>query len=172
MAEVQAKVLLGPFSCIADLPVASPSIAPRCGIWECHGNAVVPDVRNIDNLLLGGQNSTAGSTHSHRPPMSTLWQPRAAAWHACAQDTSYLGGQVISQRLISRSLETPTQIGDLVLAQYDPVQMQTAFFVPLSQVFGSKTSPVNFPVTRVVLHCGGPDLQAPRIALRRRRHHY
>jgi hypothetical protein len=39
----------------------------------------------------------------------------------------------------------PDQIGDLVLSQHDPVNCRAAFFVALSQVFGSKTSPLNFP---------------------------
>jgi len=38
----------------------------------------------------------------------------------------------------------PTQVGEIVLAQFDPVPGSVAFFVALSQVFGSKTAPVNF----------------------------
>jgi len=145
MAEVQAKVLLGPFSCISDLPVSNPSIAPRCGIWECHGNAVAPDVRNIDNLLIGGQNSTAGSTHSHRPTdVDTLAAQGRSVARACPGH-ELSGWASDFAKAYKQVPGDPTQIGDIVLAQYDPVQMQTAFFVPLSQVFGSKTSPVNFP---------------------------
>ena len=42
-------------------------LAPRKGIWEQRGGAIVPSVRNIDNLLLGGQNSCVGTTFAHRP---------------------------------------------------------------------------------------------------------
>ena len=58
MAEVKAGCLLGPFESLEAVPFQEPSLAPRHGIWELHGEAVQPTVRNIDDLLAGGQNSS------------------------------------------------------------------------------------------------------------------
>ena len=38
----------------------------------------------------------------------------------------------------------PSQCLELILVQYDPAKEKAAFFIPLSQVFGSKTAPINF----------------------------
>ena len=67
MDETSAGVLLGPFSCLSQLASPDPGLAPRCGIWEQHGVAEDPGVRNIDDLLYGEQNETAGCLMSHRP---------------------------------------------------------------------------------------------------------
>eukprot|EP00973_Karenia_brevis_P003358 462885-Karenia_brevis.AAC.1 len=65
--EVGAGVLLGPFESLSELPVADPALAIRHGIWECHGESESPSVRDIDDLLAGEQNSTAGTVCAHRP---------------------------------------------------------------------------------------------------------
>jgi len=142
--EVEAKVLLGPFYSLADIPFQFPGIAPRCGIWECHGDATVPEVRNIDDLLSGGHNSTAGSTHSHRPTDVDALAAQVRAVTEAKPGKRLSGWASDFAKAYKQVPGDPTQVGDIVLAQFDPVRGCVAFFVALSQVFGSKTSPVNF----------------------------
>ena len=37
--EVEAGVMWGPYYTVDELPTKSVSLAPRSGIWECHGDA-------------------------------------------------------------------------------------------------------------------------------------
>ena len=67
LEEIKAGVVLGPYIRIGDIPYKEFCLAPRRGIWEKHGDSLEFKVRNIDNLLSGGQNATAGMTHAHRP---------------------------------------------------------------------------------------------------------
>jgi len=144
MAEVDAKVLLGPFYDLTDIPFEFPGIAPRCGIWECHGDAVVPDVRNIDDLLAGEQNSTAGSTHAHRPTdVDALAAQTRAVSHA-RPGMKLSGWASDFAKAYKQVPGDPSQVGEVVLAQFDPTRGSVSFFVALSQVFGSKTAPVSF----------------------------
>lgn len=144
MDEVYAGVLKGPFYKFEDVPFRSISLAPRSGIWECHGDAVDPTIRNIDDFLFGEQNMTAGSTHSHRPTDvdSLVAQTRAVAR---ALPNSRLSGWLSDFAKAYKQVPgDPTQLPDVVLAQFDPVLGCVAFFVPLCLVFGSKTAPLNF----------------------------
>ena len=65
--EVKQGTMQGPFYDINSVPIDCPCIAPRVGIWETHGSAEEPSIRNIDNLLLGEQNFTVGTRAAHRP---------------------------------------------------------------------------------------------------------
>ena len=49
IAEVSAGVALGPFCCLEEVLVKDPRLAQREGIWEAHGDATQPSVRNIHN---------------------------------------------------------------------------------------------------------------------------
>ena len=144
MEEARSGVLVGPFYDISEIPSVCPGIAPRCGIWECHGEAEESDVRNIDDLLSGGQNGTAGSTHSHRPTDVDALVAQGRAVASACPGVPLAGWSSDFSKAYKQVPGDPTQVHDLVLAQYDPVNKCAAFFVPLSLVFGSKTAPVNF----------------------------
>ena len=144
LEEVDAGVLWGPYYSIEDVPLEGVSLAPRSGIWECHGDSVEPSIRNIDDLLFGEQNLTAGSTHSHRPTDvdGLIAQSRAVAK---ASRTSHLTGWLSDFAKAYKQVPgDPTQLRDVVLAQFDPVRGCIAFFVALCLIFGSKTAPLNF----------------------------
>ena len=70
---------MGPYFEIESIPLSEIALVPRHGIWEEHGEAVSPTVRNIDDMLVGEQNSTVGTTCSHRPtdPDALVAQVRA-----------------------------------------------------------------------------------------------
>ena len=141
--EVAAGVLLGPFR-PDDLSFLCPCIAPRCGIWECHGNAETPGVRNIDDLLAGGQNSVAGSTFSHRPTDVDALAAQTRAVSERSPLSPLLGWTCDFSKAYKQVPGDPSQLHLLVLAQFNPVSLCADLFIPLTQVFGSKTSPINF----------------------------
>ena len=67
LAVAAAGTMLGPYTSLSHVPVDDPAVAVRKGIWEQHGDAEEASCRNIDDLLHGEQNGTAGTTTSHRP---------------------------------------------------------------------------------------------------------
>ena len=144
LQERDAGVLAGPFTDLAQLPFDDPCLVPRAGIWECHGTATAPTVRNIDDMLAGGQNSTCITTHSHRPTdVDALVAQTRAVIEACpgrrirgwTSDFSKAYKQV-------PGIESQTKFA--VIVQYSPILMRHVFFIPFSQLFGSRNSPLNF----------------------------
>ena len=142
--ELKAGVLVGPFQNLDNSPFENPGIVPRCGIWECHGEAEVPDVRNIDNMLLGEQNATAGSTHSHRPTDVDALSAQSRAVASSCPNEELAGWCSDFSKAYKQVPADPSQVCDVVLAQWDPTALCVMFFVALSLVFGSRTAPVNF----------------------------
>ena len=142
--EVKAGVLCGPFEQLSDIPAPACAVAPRRGIWECHGDAIVPSVRNIDDLLAGEQNLTCGTTYAHRPTDVDGLVAQAR----CAAETFSLDALAGWTSDFSKAFKQipgdPTEYGSIVLVQWSPKRMRPVFFVTYSQVFGSKNAPVNF----------------------------
>jgi hypothetical protein len=81
LEEERVGAIAGPYLSLVEVPVECPCVAPRTGIWECHGDSDVPTVRNIDDLLVGEQNLTVGTISAHRPTNcdALTAQTRAAA---------------------------------------------------------------------------------------------
>ena len=63
--NLRYKLFVAPCA-LGDLP-AGVRLLPRRPIWECHGGNVEPSCRNIDDCLVGEQNSSIGVTAVHRP---------------------------------------------------------------------------------------------------------
>ena len=144
MDETSAGVLLGPFSCLSQLASPDPGLAPRCGIWEQHGEAEDPGVRNIDDLLHGEQNETAGCLMSHRPTDADALVAQVRAVAKKFPGSRLAGWSSDFSKAYKQVPGDPAQIFDLVLAQFDPFKLCLALFIPLSLVFGSKTAPLSF----------------------------
>ena len=144
MEETVSGVLLGPVYSLYEIPCECPGVAPRCGIWEQHGEAVEADVRNIDDLLVGEQNSTVGSLFSHRPTDADALVAQCRAVARKCPNSKLEGWSSDFSKAYKQVPGDPHQCLDVVLAQYDPFKRCVAFCIALSQVFGSKTSPINF----------------------------
>lgn len=144
LQEVRAGPMIGPFMNLQSVPVTEPSIAPRHGIWECHGESIAPSVRNIDDLLMGEQNLTAGTVSAHRPTDvdALVAQTRAAA---TAFGTSKLAAWCSDfSKAFKQIPGVPSQMHHVVVAQWSPVFLQAVFFLCMCQLFGSKSAPLNF----------------------------
>ena len=142
--EVEAGVLDGPYFDVNEIPVGVIGLAPRRGMWEYHGDAIDPAVRNIDDLLAGGQNETCGTTHSHRPTDvdGLVAQARAVADHFEGEEIA--GWTSDYSKAFKQIPADPTENGAIVLVQWCPERKCLAFFVSYCQVFGSKNAPLNF----------------------------
>ena len=79
LEETEKGVLRGPFFSRSELPWQDVALVPRHGIWEMHGGATERKCQNIDDMLMGEQNSTVGTVSSHRPtdPDGLVAQVRA-----------------------------------------------------------------------------------------------
>ena len=143
LAEVEAGVTFGPYTSVDSIPVNEPCLAARQGIWEEHGDAIAPTVRIIDDLLYGEQNSTTGTCQAHRPTDvdGLVSQTRAVA-DSC--NSKLFAWTSDFAKAFKQVPADPSQRSFVVLAQFSPSAGQVAYFVTNCQVFGSKSSPLNF----------------------------
>jgi len=144
MEEVKAGVICGPFYDLCDLKFGLPCLAPRHGIWEEHGEAVAPSVRNIDDLLFGEQNDVTGTMSSHKPTDvdALVAQVRAATVRFGCDEL--IGWKSDYSKAFKQVPSSPGQIEDFVVCQHDPHMQCPAYFKTFSQLFGGKSAPLNF----------------------------
>ena len=142
--EASRGCLDGPFLNLHDVPVVDPCLIPRHGIWEMHGTASEPTVRCIDDMLAGGQNSTAGTSSSHRPtdPDGLLAQVRAVRQHY--PEHQLAGWPSDFAKAYKQVPVTPPQRRMCVIAQWSPTHEQVVYWLPSCQLFGGKSPPLNF----------------------------
>jgi len=140
--EFEAKTLLGPFV-VSELP-SNVRLLPRRPIWECHGGKKERSCRNIDDALFGEQNDTVGLLSVHRPCTvdRLAAQGRRISEHfprnRLAGWTSDFGGaykQVPSD---------PDQAHFFGVAMWNPILQCMVVGLAVSQIFGSRSAPLNF----------------------------
>ena len=142
-AEFSSGALRGPFYSLAecDLPVR---LVRRFPIWECHGTSANWKCRNIDDMLQGGQNSTAGTQYVHIP--ATL-DDMAALIRVCAeahpQDpvAGYTSDFASAYR---QATADPDQAHLCAVLTWDNDYSCPAFGLAVAQLFGGKSAGLNF----------------------------
>ena len=144
MDEKCAGVIDGPVYNLKSLSLVSPCLAPGVGIWEEHGDATCASVRNIDDLLFGGQNDVTGTMNSHRPTDvdGLVAQVRATTVRFGLE--LLIGWKSDYSKAFKQVPSSPLQIEDFVVCQFDPHMERPAFFMTYSQLFGGKSAPLNF----------------------------
>ena len=143
LAELQRGVIEGPYN-IDELPVMDASFVPRQGIWEMHGSATVPTVRNIDNLLLGGQNSTVTTFSAHRPTNADGLLAQARCVQSRFPCSQLSGWPSDYEKAFKQVPGCPEQSHLVVLLQWDPTLKRVCTWLAYSQLFGGKSPPLNF----------------------------
>ena len=144
MAEVERGVLVGPFAHVDDIPYDDIAVVPRHGILEQHGQAVEPTCRDIDDMLVGEQNATVGTTSSHRPtdPDSLVAQVKAVRRRYSQQE---LNGWPCDLKSAYKQVPNDPQLIRLsTIVQWSPESKAAVFFLAFCQLFGGKSPPLNF----------------------------
>ena len=81
LAEFEEGSLVGPFYSCDAIGSSDVRLVPRRPLWEQHGGAQEPSVRNIDDCLYGGQNDATGMCEFHRPCGLNSWANLIRAQH-------------------------------------------------------------------------------------------
>ncbi len=144
MQEVERGVLDGPFMRLSDIPSPSPALVPRAGIWELHGDATEPKVRNIDDMLITEHNATVGTHHSHRPTSVDALAAQTRAVSARFPSDVLHGFPSDYAKAYKQIPADPLEEGEVTIVQWSPIHQRAVLFIPYSQVFGSKAAPLNF----------------------------
>jgi len=140
--EFEAETLLGPF--LASEVPSNVRLLPRRPIWESHGGKKERSCRNIDDALFGEQNDTVGLLSVHRPctvdRLASQGRRIAARFprDSLAGWTSDFGGaykQVPSD---------PDQSHLFGVAMWNPIMQCMVIGLAVSQIFGSRSAPLNF----------------------------
>ena len=143
MEEVKLGLLSQPVDNLEKLGMANPCLVRRHGLWEQHGNAKAPSVRVLDDFLEGGQNATVGYQFTHRP--ATL-DNVAASMRAMSEEFPE-PMEFFTSDFAKAFKQVPgvTELLHLaVVVQWDPTHSQPAFMIPYTQVFGGRSTPLNF----------------------------
>jgi len=144
VVERDLGVLDGPFTDIESAPLDDIGLVPRQGIWEAHGDAVVPTVRCIDNMLAGEQNATAGTLSAHQPTDPDALVAQVGAVREKYPGMRLLGWPSDYKKAYKQVPNEPCQRRHCVIAQWSPAEARTVFWVPSCQLFGGKSPPLNF----------------------------
>ena len=105
LEEAKSGVLLGPFYSLDGLPVASPSLAPRNGIWECHGDAEEASVRNIVTSFSASKPLQLVLRIPIGQQMWMPWLPSVGQFRKYVDQQSWKVGSATPPRRTSRCLE-------------------------------------------------------------------
>ena len=144
LTEVERGVLAGPYASTDDLPFSDFAVVPRHGIWEQHGSATQPTCRDIDDMLVGEQNATVGTTSSHRPtdPDSLVAQVRAVRRR---HNSHQLHGWPCDLKSAYKQVPNDPRLVRLsTIVQWSPEAQRAVFFLAFCQLFGGKSPPLNF----------------------------
>ena len=142
--EVASGVMAGPFDSLSDVQVVCPCLAITQGIWELHGDAAEPSVRNIDDLVTGKQNTTSGTLSAHRPTDADALVGQVRATTEAVPAEKLMVWKSDYSQAFKQVPGDPLQLHLIVLAQFCLVRRRVVFFLVYSQIFGGRSPPLNF----------------------------
>ena len=125
------------------LSMANPCLVRRHGSWEQHANTKAPSVRVLDDFLEGGQNGTVGYQFTHRP--ATLDNVAASMRAMCER---YREPNEFFTSYFAKAFKQVPGVTELlhlsVVVPWGPTHGRPAFMIPYTQVFGGRSTPLNF----------------------------
>ena len=143
LADLAMPALEGPFYSLSEVH-ATPRLVPLFPIWEHHMGAKERSCRNIVDLKDGEQNESASSTQTHIPADTDRVIVLAGALQKRWPEQALKGGTSDFASAYNQETACPHQAHLITIAQYDPIKMLIAFFLPLTQVFGARLAGLNF----------------------------
>ena len=140
--EFESGALIGPFSSLSScsLPVR---LVPRFPIWEQHGGGEVK-VRNIDNMLEGGQNAAAGTQYTHVPATLDDLAAIVRAWGDLLPDAPLAGFPSDFAAAYRQVTADPEQAHLCAVATWNTEEQHVVFGLAVAQLFGGKSAGLNF----------------------------
>ena len=143
MEEVALGILSEPVYELTALDMATPCLVRRHGIWEQHGEALEPTCRVLDDFREGMQSSTVGYQHTHRPASLD-----SLAASLRAYGTRFPEALKLFKSDFAKAFKQIPGMESLldcsVIVQWDPHKSTPAFMIPYTQVFGGRSTPLNF----------------------------
>ena len=108
--------------------------------WRGHR----PSCRCIDDMLQGGQNETVGTVSSHRPtdPDGLVSQVREVRRRYPKARLS--GWPCDLEKAYKQVPNDATLLWLTIIVMWSPASQRPEFFLPLCQLFGGKSPPLNF----------------------------
>ena len=109
-----------------------------------HGGATEKSCRCIDDMLDGEQNGTVGTVSSHRPtdPDGLVAQVRATRRRFPEWQLS--GWPCDLEKAYKQVAASPEQLRLAIIVMWCATMGCSAFFIPLCQLVGGKSPPLNF----------------------------
>ena len=143
MEEMEMGLMSPPVFSLADLGLSQCCLVRRHGLWEQHGAAVAPTVRVLDDFLEGGQNGTVGYQYTHRPAnLDTVTATLRTVGERYLEPLEMFTSDFAKAFKQVPGVEAMLHLS--VVVQWDPTSRRPAFLIPYTQVFGGRSTPLNF----------------------------
>jgi len=142
-AEFDAHALIGPFYSLEECPWPV-RLVPRFPIWECHGGAAEWKCRNIDNMLDGGQNATAGTQYAHIPATLDDLASITRSVSEAFPHEPLAGFPSDFAAAYRQATADPLQAHLCAIITWDHDSGRPVFGLAVAQLFGGKSAGLNF----------------------------
>ena len=119
-------------------------LLPRKAIREQHGGATEPSVRNIDDMLVGGENASVTYMQSHRPVTLSSLSAQIRATEEAHLGKRLLGFPSDYKGAYRQVAACPHQIHLCILCIFNPEIRANIFATARGQLFGGSSAPLNF----------------------------
>ena len=147
--EVKIEALKGPYLSVKQLQRHNPEsdrayVVPRHGIWEQHGGQQEPTCRLIDDMLISGHNACAGTEHTHVPADVDTVVSQTRVVQEAFPDAGLSCFTSDFRKAYKQDSLSPSQMFWVIIAVWSHEHQRPLFWMPRTQLFGSRVSPVNF----------------------------
>ena len=98
----------------------------------------------IDDMLVAGQNSTAGYESTHVPMTSDAVAAQVRSVNMTFPEARLAGFPSDFAKAYKQVPEDPVEVENFVLAQFEPDKQCLAYWLPLTLLFGGRLAPLLF----------------------------
>ena len=140
--------LKGPYRSLQEVEMAHKAemayVVPRHGIWELHGDKQEQTCRLIDDMLISMHNAGAGTEDTHVPADADTVAAQSRVKQERFPQAGLSGFTSDFRKAYKQDTLSPMQMLLMVIAVWCHSLMRTNYWIPRTQLFGSRVSPVNF----------------------------
>ena len=103
-----------------------------------------PSEMSTDDLLFGEQNLCAGTCNAHKPTDVDALVAQGRAATETFRTSKLKGWKSDYSKAYKQVPNDPFQVFLFIICQWCPAEMKVAYYVAFSQLFGGKSTPLNF----------------------------